>query len=103
MRHARPDYDRIQDPAGLIPDDEPVILVRGQDACALAAMDAWIKAATSLHADLALIALATVHRNRIVEWQASHGWKVPDLPEPTHADEVLAEADRLRRDGTTPA
>ena len=26
MKHARPDYDRIQDPAGLIPDAEPVFL-----------------------------------------------------------------------------
>lgn len=31
MRHARDDYNRIQDPAGLIPDDEPVFLFRGQD------------------------------------------------------------------------
>lgn len=31
MKHARADYDRIQDPAGLIPEDEPVMLFRGQD------------------------------------------------------------------------
>lgn len=31
MKHARPDYDRIQDPAGIIPEDEPVFLLRGQD------------------------------------------------------------------------
>jgi hypothetical protein len=31
MRHARDDYNRIQDPAGLIPEDEPVFLLRGQD------------------------------------------------------------------------
>lgn len=31
MKHARADYDRIQDPAGLIPDDEPVFLLRAQD------------------------------------------------------------------------
>lgn len=31
MKHARDDYNRIQDPAGLIPEDEPVFLLRGQD------------------------------------------------------------------------
>jgi hypothetical protein len=31
MKHARADYDRIQDPAGLIPEDEPVMLFRAQD------------------------------------------------------------------------
>lgn len=31
MRHAREDYNRIQDPAGLIPEDEPVLLIRAQD------------------------------------------------------------------------
>jgi len=34
MKHARPDYDRIQDPAGLIPKYEPVFLLRGQDKLA---------------------------------------------------------------------
>lgn len=31
MRHARSDYSRIQDPSGLIPEDEPVFLLRAQD------------------------------------------------------------------------
>lgn len=31
MKHARPDYNRIQDPANKIPTDEPVFLIRGQD------------------------------------------------------------------------
>ena len=31
MRHARDDYNRIQDPSGKIPADEPVFLLRGQD------------------------------------------------------------------------
>jgi hypothetical protein len=36
MKHARPDYDRIQDPAGRIPADEPVLLFRAQDKHAAA-------------------------------------------------------------------
>ena len=34
MRHARPDYNRFQDPENLIPQDEPVLLLRGQDKLA---------------------------------------------------------------------
>lgn len=31
MLHAREDYNRFQDPAGIIPQDEPVFILRGQD------------------------------------------------------------------------
>jgi hypothetical protein len=31
MRHARADYNRIIDPSGKIPEDEPVFLIRGHD------------------------------------------------------------------------
>lgn len=31
MKHARPDYDRFQDPEGKIPEDEPVFILRAQD------------------------------------------------------------------------
>ena len=41
MKHARSDYDRIQDPAGLIPDDEPVFLIRAKDAVSGDAVRAW--------------------------------------------------------------
>ncbi len=41
MIHARPDYNRIQDPDNLIPDDEPVFLLRAKDRTAPAAVDAW--------------------------------------------------------------
>ena len=34
MKHAREDYNRIQDPSGLIPEAEPVFLLRGQDELA---------------------------------------------------------------------
>lgn len=38
MRHSRPDYNRIQDPANIIPKDEPVFLLRGQDQHAAAVL-----------------------------------------------------------------
>jgi hypothetical protein len=41
MRHARSDYNRIQDPAGLIPDDEPVFLIRAKDVVSGDAVRKW--------------------------------------------------------------
>ncbi len=41
MRHLRSDYDRFQDPAGKVPDDEPVFLLRGQDPAAGFAVHAY--------------------------------------------------------------
>ena len=63
MLHARPDYNRIQDPAGLIPEDEPVFLLRGQDQLAWHVVKIYgfcagllgkhdIAAACNKHADL---------------------------------------------------
>ncbi|UCG10783.1 MAG: hypothetical protein JSW30_02890, partial [Dehalococcoidia bacterium] len=43
MKHTREDYMRIQDPDGIIPDDEPVFLLRGQDVAAPAAVEFWAK------------------------------------------------------------
>lgn len=31
MKHARADYNRLQDPEGKIPMEEPVFIIRGQD------------------------------------------------------------------------
>ncbi len=41
MKHAREDYGRIQDPAGKIPDDEPVFLIRAKDLVSGDAVRAW--------------------------------------------------------------
>lgn len=82
MKHARTDYDeRIQDSAGLIPSDEPVLLIRGQDECAIPAIDAWIDEAKHIGADPALIESIERHRDRISAWQEERSMKVPDAPE----------------------
>lgn len=41
MKHAREDYNRIQDPAGLIEADEPVFLIRAKDIVSGDAVRAW--------------------------------------------------------------
>ena len=45
MIHAREDYNRIQDPEGLIPEDEPVFLIRAQDPNFPAAVKHYAKLA----------------------------------------------------------
>ena len=81
MIHAREDYTRrIQDAAGLIPYDEPVLLIRGQDVCALPVLDSWLLHATAAGADDDVLRTVAEHRERIVAWQFDHETKVPDLP-----------------------
>lgn len=81
MKHVRADYnERIQDSAGLIPDDEPVFLVRGQDLAALATIDAWIDEARRVGAEPEMIESGFHHRDVVEAWQAAHGAKVPDAP-----------------------
>ena len=41
MKHARADYDHIQDPTGHIPADEPVFLLRAGDMNAPNAVRHW--------------------------------------------------------------
>ena len=76
MIHAREDYNRIQDPAGLIPDDEPVFLLRAQDELACKAVAYY--AELCKHAqDLPVAMKAQAHAERMAAWPKK---KVPDLP-----------------------
>lgn len=82
MKHARTDYDqRIQDSARLIPDGEPVLLIRGQDSLAVPVIETWLRGAEQAGVAPELIASVERHRTRVIEWQADHGNKVPDAPE----------------------
>jgi hypothetical protein len=109
MRHARSDYDAIQPwptkrphivkvdgvtiqldsydygvgAQPIIPDDEPVFLVRAQDAAAIHTMQAWCEAAQIVSADEDIIATVKRHIELVRDWQAEHGVKVPDAPADT--------------------
>ena len=82
MRHARADYDRIQDPAGLIPEDEPVFLLRGQDVVAPAIVEKWAMVAADLGASKEIVTAALRQALRMRAWQMQHGHKVPDMDTP---------------------
>jgi hypothetical protein len=76
MKHARADYDRIQDPAGLIPDAEPVFLLRGQDRNAAAAVRVWAKLVEDGGGDPAIVSAARDHADAMDAWPKK---KTPDL------------------------
>ncbi len=79
MKHARQDYDRIQDPADKIPDDEPVFLLRGQDRLAPSAVRAYAKAAED-RGRIDIANASYVQADRMEAWQTTHGGgKLPDL------------------------
>ena len=76
MIHAREDYNRIQDPLGKIPVEEPVFLLRGQDAFAPEVLRLWADCADeNSRPELAQMALD--HADRMERWPIT---KTPDLP-----------------------
>lgn len=88
MKHAREDYNRIQDPAGLIPEDEPVFLLRGQDIFAPKIVMSWARELLQVSKDITdhdkranLLMMATMaieHATEMVEWQHTMRSKLPD-------------------------
>jgi len=79
MKHAREDYNRIQDPAGLIPDDEPVFLLRGQDMIAPRLLLKWATQLRLLRGDPYMAEIVEKHAQAMIEWQDTHKSKLPDL------------------------
>ena len=83
MIHAREDYtERIQDSANLIPEDEPVFLLRGQDALAPSILLDWASRLRALGGDPEMVDLVRIQAQRMIAWQNEHGCKIPDLPKP---------------------
>lgn len=75
MKHSRSDYDRIQDPQGLIPEDEPVLLLRAQDslACQAASMYASL---CSQHQHPRHVNPLLAHVGKMFAWPVK---KIPDV------------------------
>ena len=76
MKHARSDYDRIQDPAGLIPDDEPVFLLRAQDKLAWHIVKIYSYCAELAGASPELVQKCRDHAAKMKAWSVK---KTPDL------------------------
>lgn len=80
MFHIRKDYNRIQDPDGKIPDDEPVFLIRGQDKVAAKVVEYYAMCAAKEGADLELVNMCHKQARNMREWNLKHVCKIPDLP-----------------------
>jgi hypothetical protein len=80
MKHAREDYNRIQDPAGLIPEAEPVFLIRAQDVTAPAVVEHWADLAAARGASNEIVIAAREQAMRMLDWQRLQKVKIPDLP-----------------------
>lgn len=81
MKHARADYNRIQDPAGLIPADEPVFLIRAQDVAAAPTIRFWASQAEARGAAPDIVEAARRQADEIETYQDTVKVKVPDLPQ----------------------
>lgn len=80
MKHAREDYNRIQDPLGLIPEDEPVFLLRGQDVFAPKLLRNWAHELLGRGGDAKMAEMVMQHATDMEEWQRTEKGKIPDLP-----------------------
>lgn len=78
MRHPRKDYDeRIQDAAEIIPEDEPVVLLRAQDKLAIPALEYYAQLCEEHQSP----EVAKRIRTHIEEMQLWPVKKIPDVPE----------------------
>ena len=78
MIHSRHDYARIQDPWKKIPEDEPVFLLRAQDALAAPALLRYLSVCEGSQ-PAEMVAPLHKHIEAMIEWPKK---KMPDVPEP---------------------
>ena len=80
MKHARNDYDHIQDPSGKIPEEEPVFLLRGQDPLAPNTLFYWAEQLVVKGGDLGMAKAVRDHANKMLAWQNNIKTHIPDMP-----------------------
>jgi hypothetical protein len=85
MKHARDDYSRIQDPDALIPDEEPVFLIRGQD-----------EIAADVILDYAARARASGYPQNVVDAAVRQSWAMRQWPVKKKADIPSRKTDESR-------
>lgn len=79
MKHARADYDRIQDPENKIPENEPVFLLRGQDKFAPALLLRWASELRLSGGNPEMARMVEEHAQLMIEWQKNVLVKIPDV------------------------
>lgn len=76
MIHAREDYNRIQDPAGKIPEDEPVFIIRAQDIIGATVLRFWADENDRVGGNVDASRLAREQSDRMDAWPVK---KIADL------------------------
>lgn len=79
MLHARPDYNRIQDPENKIGEDEPVFLLRAQDTVAPEAVRYWASRTYAQGGSFDLTRRAMEQATLMETWQKENSSKVADI------------------------
>ena len=79
MKHFREDYNRIQDPLGLIPENEPVFLLRAQDKLAPELLLRWAAKLRLAGGSPEMAAMVEAGAQEMIAWQANMTSKLPDL------------------------
>ena len=79
MIHARDDYNRIQDPYGLIGITEPVFLLRAKDKHAPNTIRHWAKLNQESGNTDPLVNIGATWAEVMENWQKEHGCKLPDI------------------------
>lgn len=78
MKFGREDYDRrIIDQELIIPEDEPVFLIRGQDSISEYIVWHWAAVAEQAGVDKEMVAMARKHVRTMARWDKKN---TPDLP-----------------------
>lgn len=96
MKHARPDYDRFQDPAFLIPADEPVMLFRAQDKHFIKVLQYYRTLVDYDQGDPQIIEAITRHLALAKRWPVK---KSPDMPALTPAEQKTPTGEMPLHDG----
>lgn len=76
MLHAREDYNRFQDPLNLIPEDEPVMLFRGQDKYVADLCRIYADKVENDLGDLKIVRAVRMQADRMDAWPVK---KSPDM------------------------
>lgn len=79
MKHIRKDYNRIQDPDGIIPLNEPVFLFRGQDRFAPQVLEFYAQLVEDDSEQSIIPEITREQAENMRKWQRNVKVKKPDL------------------------
>lgn len=80
MDFGRDDYNRsFTDIEGLIPENEPVFLLRSSDENSPSRVMDWASSVLQKGGDLDVVMSAVKQAHKMVQWQMKYGFKSPDL------------------------